>query len=319
MIHAGARPSLAVLLLAASCSGPPSGLALDAPVLLDAAAVPDAAIDAEPATLGPALVFDDLHIASITEDAHAFSVLGAALNAQLQSAVQAGQLLLGIELRGLDDPSGQADGELTVGLYWLTDSDGDAADNFDPDLPEIFRPLGLVGGEPVMHFTTASIAGGQLAAEGADELVLPLGGLQFPIRQLSLSGRLRPTDDDLAVHRLDDGRLRGAVPASLLYLAPNITSGTCPGSTMLDVLIGGCGYPLSLQPDVDLDGDGLERFYDQAGGGDAGTTGDGRVDRCVDGDGTEVLGESCPSGAGFADGYRLIFVVTGVRAILLAP
>jgi hypothetical protein len=88
---------------------------------------------------------------------------------------------------------------------------------------------------------------------------------------------------------------------------------------MLDVMVGGCGFPVTLQPDVDLDDDGLEQFFDTGGGGDAGTAKDGIIDRCVDGDGTEILGEDCARDARIKDGYLLILVVEGVRAYIEAP
>src|SRR5262245_28345076 len=98
------RRLVSCALLLVACGGPPRGLASDAaPPPVDAA-VPDAPLELPP-LLGPALVLDDLHIASFTEELHAFSILGQVLNPQLMMAVQGGNLLLGLELRGLDDPS----------------------------------------------------------------------------------------------------------------------------------------------------------------------------------------------------------------------
>ncbi|MCA9610467.1 MAG: hypothetical protein KC619_32950 [Myxococcales bacterium] len=72
--------------------------------------------------------------------------------------------------------------------------------------------------------------------------------------------------------------------------------------TMLDVTIG-----LGVQPDVDEDGDGRERFED--------TDGDGFVDRCVDGDGTTSTGIGCADDPRFADGYDLTLLFRLERAM----
>jgi hypothetical protein len=65
---------------------------------------------------------------------------------------------------------------------------------------------------------------------------------------------------------------------------------------VLDLLTGE-----GIQPDVDVDQDGFERFLD--------TDGDLVTDVCIDGDGERVEGEDCAEGLRFADGYniRLVF------------
>jgi hypothetical protein len=315
--------SVCCALLLVACSGPPKGVGADAAGEADAD-LPDAPPpDALPPLLGPALVLDDLHIATFTEDLHAFSILGQVLNPQLMTAVQDGTLLLGLELRELDDPSGQSDPELTVGFYTLQDGDtpADPSDNFNQNAPELFRPApGSIGpdGTPAVLFTTASIAGGQLHAEGV--MMLDLGmGIPVPLQRPTIDGQLGATTDGTAVKHLTDGRLRGAVPAQTLAYVPNLLGTMCGGSqTLLDVFATGCGF-IQVQPEVDLDGDGLEQLFDTMGDADAGTATDGRIDRCVDGDGTEILGVDCPMDPRIQDGYRLIFVIHGVRAYLADP
>jgi hypothetical protein len=144
-------------------------------------------------------------------------------------------------------------------------------------------------------------------------------GLPIPFTNPVIDGTLMASAKGDSVRTLENGRLTGAVRASLLSAVPNITMGTCDGGTLLDVIATGCGI-FPLQPEVDLDGDGLEKFYDESGAdSDAGPTGDGMIDRCVDGDGTEILGTDCPSDPRIADAYRLVFAIHGVRALILAP
>jgi hypothetical protein len=144
-------------------------------------------------------------------------------------------------------------------------------------------------------------------------------GLPLPFVNPSIDGTLNATTEKDAVRTLEKGRLTGAVPASILAAAPNIAMSMCKGQTLLDVIATGCGF-IPVQPEIDLDGDGLEKFYDdESADPDAGSGGDGQIDRCVDGDGTEILGTDCASDPKIADGYRLIFALHGVRAIVLAP
>lgn len=318
--------ALALALAPTACSSPERVNAVELPDAGPEASAPKPDAEAPPVeagpppTLGPSLALDDLHVATLQEGFHAFALLGGLVNEQLKMNIANGSLLVGLELRDLDDPSGQNDDTITVAMIGLSDSDGDATDNFDPDAPETFAaaPLSFgMEGNPTLLFSQASIKDGVLHAEGVGALMTP--GLPIPFTNPILDGTLMPSAKGDAVRTLEEGRLKGAVAASLLSFVPNITMGTCKGGTLLDVIATGCGI-FALQPDIDLDGDGLEKFFDDAGGDpDSGATGDGMIDRCVDGDGTEILGTDCPSDPKIADAYRLIFAIHGVRALVLAP
>lgn len=276
----------------------------------------DAPPEAGPPLLGPSLVFDDFHVATLQEAFHPFALLAPLVNDQLTMSIQNGQLLFGVELRGLDDPSGQADQEITAAMIGLSDSDSDNTDNFMPDMPETFSPAPLsfgMEGNPTIEFTTASIKNGVLKAESVGLLQTP--GLPFPFANPVLEGTLKPTSEGDAVRTLEKGKLTGAVRASLLAVVPNITMGQCQGQTLLDVIATGCGI-FPLQPQVDLDGDGFEKLFDDPD--DQGMK-DHRIDRCVDGDGTEILGTDCVNDPRIADGYNMIFALHGVRAFVLQP
>lgn len=290
---------------------------------------PDAGPDADaepppeagpPPMLGPSLAVDDLHIATLKEAFHAFALLGGLVNEQITTSVKNGSLLVGLELRDLDDPSGQNDEAMTVAMIGLSDSDGDASDNFDPNAPETFSPAPLsfgMEGNPTVVFSQASIKDGLLHAESVGILMTP--GLPFPFANPVLEGTLTASAEGDSIQTLENGRLTGAVSASLLGIVPNITMGTCGGQTLLDVIATGCGI-FALQPEVDLDGDGLEKLFDVEGVDENGNPAkDGHIDKCVDGDGTEILGPDCASDPRIADAYRLVFALHGVRAFVLAP
>lgn len=300
---------LGVLLVAAACSAPPSGLGPEPDAEPPAA---DAAVpDADVVFLGPAIVFDDVHIASNQEEAHALSLLGTLINPQLETAVQDGTLLLGIELRDLDDPSGQSDDAVSVGMLTLTDDDGDGSDNFVPGAPETFTAgAGFIGDTPAILFDDAAIENGVLTARGVAALDLLGDILPISILEPEIEGTLVPSGDGQKVIELYNGRLRGGLPASLFALLPNIAGDMCPGATMLDVIAGGCGL-LPLQPDVDLDGDGLETVLAEPGDG---------IISCTDGDGTTVIeGADCGCDPRIADGYSITFELDLVGAVVNGP
>lgn len=276
---------------------------------------PDPTVKPEPKPepkpeVGAAVVLDDVRIAGLLEDAHAFSLLGTVVNPLLAEQIDAGTLLLGLEFRSVDDPEFQSDDDMSVGLYLLDDEDDDPTDNFDPERPETFGlgPGAQVDGEPVLHFVDASLTNGRLEASGLGALELIGDAFPLPLSNLTISGDL--TVQDGTVRTLEDGRLRGALGMSLLALTPNPLGENCGSGSLLDVLATGCGF-FGLQPDEDIDGDGLERLFDDDD--------DGVIDRCVDGDDTEILGTDCPFNPAMADGYTLIFVITGVQAELVAP
>jgi hypothetical protein len=73
------------------------------------------------------------------------------------------------------------------------------------------------------------------------------------------------------------------------------------GLSMLEVFLAGgefFGIPSlpGVSPDVDLDGDGIERFETDHGG---------RIVRCIDGDRTSIEGRACYADERMADGFSL--------------
>jgi hypothetical protein len=154
-------------------------------------------------------------------------------------------------------------------------------------------------------------------------------GFPLPFGNPTLDGQLVPTPDNQNIRTLENGRMVSVLSASMLQSLPNILGALggmgggmggfqCQGETFLDAIATGCGF-LPSQPDADQDGDGLEQFFDTMGDPDAGTAKDGHIDKCVDGDGTEILGPDCVTDPRIQDGYKLIFVVHGVRAIVYVP
>jgi hypothetical protein len=312
----------------------------------DAAPIPDATPDATPppdAVLYPlqvALGVDDLNLVGKSS---LFATLGGlVVNGQIDDMIQNGGLLLALELRDLDDPAGQNDPALGLGFYQCVDPDGDPADNFaaaDPDR-WVASPASVdATGQPLVTFA-GSVTDGVLAADGGDVIEIPAGPFPLPLYAPRIDGALTAAPDGLSVHYIEDrtsgmgtvkARLTGTLPAPVLASAPNFASMFgCSGATALDLVTLGCPtFGLAgAQPDGDLDGDGLEQYFDtcdgvplpgaDAGSGTDANAADGIVSCCVDGDGTLVAGDDCFGDARFADGYILELDLHATRILLLS-
>lgn len=141
---------------------------------------------------------------------------------------------------------------------------------------------GVVDGEPLVQ--------GPLFIEGSTaEARLPLALIDPELSFL-------PTWWRVLARRRQGGDAFTDAEAQALWRPPHLSrveSPRTPGISFLDDLVG-----LGAQPDLDLDRDGLETLLD--------TDGDGRVDRCVDGDGTVLEGAECPRDGRIADAYELV-------------
>jgi cysteine-rich repeat protein len=125
------------------------------------------------------------------------------------------------------------------------------------------------------------------------------------ISHVTLTGTL--TGDATALATLD-GQYCGARALSSMRIWHSFSG---DGSFLDMVAIGFNfgGYVFTpTQPDVDVDGDGLERLID--------TDGDTRIDLCLDGDGAQITGLDCPSDPRMADAYSEAMGVHAVGAQL---
>ena len=254
--------------------------------------------------------------------------VGQLANDQIRQGLLTGEILVLLELAGLDDPFAGTDGNLT--LKWYAGKDADdppfPANNFglvrgDDRCCEFeIGPESVTGNSPQARTrAVGSIQRGHLQSLTAVGLSLPLtlGGpslLPFQIERASVAGRVGS-----ALDRVSDGSIGGAVPIRWLASTANpyclTENPLCPrqlpeSSTLIDLIAS------VLQPDVDLDvpRDGLERI-------DVGAN--GRVGRCIDGDGRQVPpvveGEpwTCALDPRMADGYSIGIGFSAVPATIV--
>jgi len=192
------------------------------------------------------------------------------------------------------------------------DCDDDPADN--PFGGEVFDALvGSYDSETLEPDSPISmtVTAGEL--RGSFEVVrIPTKGFGTP--WIWRGGRLEATVVD-GFRRLEDGTVCTYYRAC--ELAPLVLDPEWD-RTALDVVVAPgavLGIPdlPGLQPDIDLDGDGLETFVADA---------EGRVVGCFDGDGTQVSAEAgvaCPLAPEIADAISMTLHFEAVWARLLIP
>ena len=254
------------------------------------------------------------------------SALGL-LNGQLDDAITNGQFILLLSMIGLDDPA--SDSSLRVGWITGTDTDMIATNNFSgsANLYADAAAVDALTGDPVTSFGS-SIVSGRISG-GPEDVTLPIAGL-FPLdlRRARLNGVVTAAAGD--VTGITTGLLCGAVPVTTLAGLPNFLDmigggtpapacdDTVSATNLGDVLLGGANvFGIRIgpaQPDVDLDGDGLEYYVID----NTGVSGcQAVVSACVDGDGTMIPGHDCAGDRRMADGWSAGLPFTAVGANII--
>jgi hypothetical protein len=229
--------------------------------------------------------------------------LGDLLSPMLQDSIDTGDLILVAELRDLEaGVGGGADAEAVLVLYGGVDGDSPpmVRDNFT--------------GSEQLYF--------------AHEWVLPADCAPKAAIEASYDGTTVQAETEVLSFYVD--ALGGFVDIARARIAAAIEPDTAGARTTGSALFGGAlkqcplamgDAPLGesaqhalsmfgLQPDIDLDGDGLEQTEHDSSG----------ILRCIDGDGvTAVEGAMCGCDPKMADGYSISFDVTLVGAELLGP
>ncbi len=254
------------------------------------------------------------------------SALGPAygvLNTFLTSGVSNGQVLLQLLFVNLTDPLGQNLSDTRVGWTLGGDGNADTTDNGTPGNPQQVRgnTLNAMTMLPVASFQSTAVMG--MLNGGPEDVPLPLGNLgglgalDFTLHRARIRGTVVASPTRITDFR--SGVLCGALPGHDLANIQN-PSGLIPGgggrggamSSFLELIVGGQRLFIfnvgPRQPDVDLDGDGLERYEATMG---AGMT-PPQITACIDGDGTRIEGRTCALDPRMADGFSAAFNVSGV-------
>lgn len=219
-------------------------------------------------------------------------VLAADWSGFFNLLVLTGRMIVLAELTDVD--SAVDDSSIELRIYAGQDEDLPANPADDRTGSEHFyiAPGSLdASGVPLLR-VPSGVAGGLFVAE----LDQPLGAANFQLHDVHIRGSLLR---DLS--GISDGTLAAVIAIS------NLAKIGMGSGTALNLLV---AHYLA-QPDLDLDGDGLERLAD--------TDGDGFVDRCTDGGGVVIDGTACVDDPRIADGFSAAFGLSAVRCVIDPP
>ena len=245
----------------------------------------------------------------------------------ISGMINPNDLLLIMHFMALDDAAGANDPSVTVAWFQGEDADTNPDNNLG-GMGQFHPAMGAfeMDGTPATSF--ASMIMSNRLAGGPEDIALPLGlPLPLELKQARLNGTTVAASGEMS--SITEGLLCGAVPVSTLALIPGAfiemlpveAPPPCDGSgdrgSFADILVGGVNiFGIQVgpaQPDVDLDGDGLE-YYETDSGRDC----QGVITACVDGDGTRVDGRGCATDPRFADGYSAGIPYTAIRGYVTA-
>ncbi len=285
------------------------------------------------------LVLDSLHIGARNQGcdysgdgvpdnslARALGIASSLLDMQLNNNLGQNLIVL-LSFLDLDDPTAANDSSVSVGWFIGQDADMNPANNLTGSGAFLIDPNALdpTTGRPVAAFVSRLMM--HHLSGGPEDVSIPIGFLPLDLKQARITGMTTATSGSL--DGIQSGLLCGAVPISDFAFIPAslldmFTGGTSPppcdpsvgAATLADILVGGhATFPIGRrQPDVDLDGDGLES-YEVTRTGPTGCQ--PVITACIDGDGTRIEGHSCVLDPRIVDGYSagLPFTAVGARIV----
>jgi hypothetical protein len=226
-----------------------------------------------------------------------------ALNSALAGALM-DTMRAGIFLPWVDDLASANDEDAVLIMFEAYDSDdpADPSDDFDGESYWLDTDCIDRCGEPLFFHESVRLDGGTLTGSGGTAIVAIDDRLIG--RNATIEGTLAPGGSEIEVVYCVYG-LTAEMGA--------LTDRDWDGLTLLERMLAG-GAPIGLtsvpglQPDIDLDGDGLESYI---------IDDEFHIATCVDGDHTIVEGRDCWQDPRFADALSITMRVHGVPAELL--
>lgn len=229
--------------------------------------------------------------------------------------VQSGVILGVAELAGLELPFHGDDEAVTLKIYRSQDADQDLGNNTcDGEGCAQFAVAAeyMDGDQTPYRLGPAPIAGHHLRVAADDLPDLPVRiGFDFPLPlHLVRVELVLPS----ALDAIDVGLVCAALPAAALDQIPvcTTTADPCEGDATVAYAIA----KLTAQPDIDIDGDGLETYVVDFGG---------NISHCFDapppggGDPVRIDGPDCLHDPRMADGFSFCSAFHGIPAALIVP
>ena len=221
-------------------------------------------------------------------------VLADFANPKWQSAITMGYAIYLFDVRNLAGPPLVEGSPLDLSFFVGVDADNDASDNLG-GMGSFYVPAEQfdVNCMTTAGFDSPTVDNGEIVAKkGALDIVAQgVGTLKFV--DVVLHGTLNSDYSVLS------GSVGDVGTACALSLAPSGIN----AASLLDVIVGN----FALQPDIDLDGGGLETFTVDANG----------INSCTTGDGVTIMGHDCPCDPRIHDGYSAAMDFTGAPATIV--
>jgi len=293
-----------VALSVAGCGGAAATPA-DASVLPAEDAASEAATGCQP-QFGRSYVVDHFEVMApgegldLTGDGvpdNALGALGAVLNPSLDQAIAAGFKVYLWDVTGWSEPPTPDDPDIGLAFYNAQDADVpvDPTNNYGGEGRFVASAEQFdLACSPTSEFQHATLEGGVLraATDRWDVYNPDVGTLEY-----------RDVQGEFVFNADYSGfAFVGGAVATICAASRTPFPGPTTGA-VLDALVN----TLGLAPDIDRDGDGLERLV-----------GDGMsVVQCIDGNGTIIDGHGCVCDPRIADGYSVAMRGTGVRATIV--
>ena len=235
------------------------------------------------------------------------------INEQLQAGVYSGRTLFGIEMAGVRDPYEGQDPAATLKLYDCYDPDGDPTNNFcdGPDCGRLAAdPNHIIDGQTEFRSTPTAIVDEYYEAAIDGEMVFEVDeGVDMQVQEIHIGGSLPVGLHEIygVLCAVSTARDLNKVILPICEHLPAFCqmTGVPDDLTVAEYLV-----VLHFDPDIDLDGDGLERYVLDA---------EAQVTTCFDADDTEIPGTDCLEDPRMADGFSLCFDFHAIPATIEIP
>jgi hypothetical protein len=230
-------------------------------------------------------------------------MLAMAVNGTVQGSIDSGNFRVVLHFPWLDDRVGPEEDGAALITFGAVDTDWPESpeDDFSGHEPFWVGTYYLDGcGEPRCFIEDARISDGELSASGG-AVALPFVGLRG--RGSIVSGTIESRGESAEIYACAYALIREAGET-----APPTPIGD---ASLLEAFLAG-GIPWGIptipgvSPDIDLDGDGLERIEIDS---------EGRVETCVDGDGTVIEGRDCWQNERMTDAFSFVIHIEAVGAV----
>ncbi|MCU1280730.1 MAG: hypothetical protein JWM53_4276 [bacterium] len=220
--------------------------------------------------------------------------LASFANPKWQAAITMGWAVYLLDARDLAGPPLVEGSTLNLSFFVGTDADTDPSNN--------------LGGAGTFYVPSEQFDVNCMTTAGFDNPIVHNGEIDAkkPTLNIVAEGVGNLKFVDVVFHgtmNSDYSSVSGSVGDVGTACALSLSPSGINSSSLLDVIVGS----FALQPDIDLDGNGLDGFGVDANG----------ISSCITGDGVTIMGHDCPCDPRIHDGYSAAMDFTSAPATIL--